>query len=173
MTFEELGENVGIGTTTAWEYAHGMAEFLAEVIGCPAESLAGQVAGKIFLVDGTLVPTCTWRHRRDLHSGHHKRYGVALQVLSDVHGRVHACSTACPGSWHDTQCFDEADLARTLADSGGWFGDCGYQGTDGVTPVKERPDRQLTEDERRFNTWVASIRCAVEQAIAHIKTGES
>ncbi len=48
MTFEELGEDVGIGTTTAWEYAHGMVEFLAEVIGCPVESLAGQVAGKIW-----------------------------------------------------------------------------------------------------------------------------
>lgn len=169
MTFEELGEDFGIGTTTAWEYAHGMAEFLAEIIGCPAESLADQVAGKIVLVDGTLIPTCNWRHRRDLHSGHHKRYGVVLQVLSDVHGRVDACSKAFPGSWHDKHCFDEADLARILANCGGLFGDCGYQGIDGVTPIKERSDRQLTEDERRFNKWVASIRFAVEQAIAHIK----
>jgi hypothetical protein len=69
MTFEELGEDFGIGTTTAWEYAHGIAKFLAELIGCRVESLQGQVAGKICLVDGTLVPTCNWRHRRDLHSG--------------------------------------------------------------------------------------------------------
>jgi hypothetical protein len=55
MTFEELGEDFGIGTTTAWEYAHGMAEFLAEAIGCPVESLEGQIAGKVCLVDGTLI----------------------------------------------------------------------------------------------------------------------
>jgi hypothetical protein len=41
-----------------------MAKFLAELIGCPVESLQGQVVGKICLVDGALVPTCNWRHRR-------------------------------------------------------------------------------------------------------------
>ena len=169
VTFEELGEDFGLGTTTAWEYAHGMAKFLAEVIGCPVESLRGQVAGKICLVDGTLIPTCNWRHRRDLHCGHRKRYGVTGQIISDVHGRVDACSKACPGSWHDKHCFDEADLAAILTSCGGLIGDCGYQGIDGVTPIKGKSHRKLTDDEHRFNATVASIRFVVEQAIAHIK----
>ncbi|MGH3898587.1 MAG: HARBI1 family protein [Pseudonocardiaceae bacterium] len=165
----ELGEDFGIGTTTAWEYAHGMAEFLAETIGCPAELLKGQVAGKICLVDGTLIPTCNWRHRRDLHSGHRKRYGVNVQILCDVHGRLDACSEAFPGSWHDKHCFDEAGLAAILADCGGLVGDSGYQGINGVTPIKDNPNRKLTDDQHRFNAQVASIRAVVERAIAHIK----
>jgi len=102
MTCEELGEDFSIGTTTAQgEYTRRMAKFLAETIGCPAELLKDQVAGKICLADSTLIPTCNWRHRRDLHSGHRKRYGVNVQFIRDAHGRLNACSKAFPGSWHD------------------------------------------------------------------------
>ena len=146
-----------------------MAEFLAEAIGCPAESLVGHVGGKSCLVDGTLVPTCNWRHRRDLYSGHRKRYGVVVQIMGTVHGRVDAGSDAYPGSWHDKHCFDEAGLAQILAGCGGLVGDSGYQGTDAVTPIKQRSGRKLTDDERRFNSQIASLRYVVEQAIAHIK----
>jgi hypothetical protein len=97
-TFEEPGEDFGIDTTTAWEYAHGMTEFLAETIGCPAELLKDKVAGTIRLVDGTLIPTCNWRHRRDLHSGHRKRYGVNVQIIRDAHERLDPCSATFPGS---------------------------------------------------------------------------
>jgi DDE superfamily endonuclease len=172
-TFEELGEDFGIGTTTAWDYAHGMAEFLAETIGCPAELLKGQVAGKICLVDGTLIPTCNWRHRRDLHSGHRKRYGVNVQIICDAHGRLDACSTVFPGSWHDKHCFDEAGLAAILAGCGGLIDDTGYQGIDGIAPLKERPDRKLTDDQHRFNAQVVSIRTVVERASLTSRTGES
>jgi hypothetical protein len=169
MTFEELGEDFGIGTTTAWEYAHGMAEFLAEVIGCPVESLEDQIAGKVCLVDGTLIPTCNWRHRCDLHSGHRKRYGVNVQIVCDLYGRVNACTHAFPGSWHDKRCFDEAGLATILAGCGGLVADSGYQGIDGVIPIKGKSGRKLTDEEHRFNAQVASIRFVVEQAIAHMK----
>jgi len=84
-TLPELGEDFGIGTTTAWEYAHMMAEFLADVLGCPAEDLAEQVSGKVICFDGTLVPTFNWRHRRDLHSGKHRRYGANVQAVADIH----------------------------------------------------------------------------------------
>jgi DDE superfamily endonuclease/Helix-turn-helix of DDE superfamily endonuclease len=169
MTFEELGEDFGIGTTTAWEYAHGMAEFLAEAIGCPVESLKDQIAGKVCLVDGTLIPTCNWRHRRDLHSGHRKRYGVNVQIVCDLYGRVNACTHAFPGSWHDKRCVDEAGLATILTGCGGLVADSGYQGIDGVIPIKGKPGRKLTDEEHRFNAQVASIRFVVEQAIAHMK----
>lgn len=135
----------------------------------PHGLLKGQVAGKVCLVDGTLIPTCNWRHRHDLHSGHRKRYGVKVQILCDVHGRVDACSKAFPGSWHDKHCVDEAGLAAILAGCGGLVGDSGYQGIDGITPIKEKPDRKLTNDQHHFNAQIASIRTVVERAIAHIK----
>lgn len=85
LTLPEAGEDFGIGTTTAWEYAHLMAAFLADALGCPAEELAEQVSQKIILFDGTLVPTFNWRHRRDLHSGKHRRYGANIQAVADIH----------------------------------------------------------------------------------------
>jgi len=53
-------EDFGIDKSTAWDYAPGTAELLAQVIGCPAADLKGQLAGKLWLVDGTLIPTCNW-----------------------------------------------------------------------------------------------------------------
>lgn len=168
-TLPELGEDRGIGTTTAWEYAHLIAAFLADVLGCPAEELAEQVAGKVTLFDGTLVPTFNWRHRRDLHSGKHRRYGANVQAVADLHGRVAGASRPFPGSRHDKHCYDEAGLAQVAQASGGGVGDAGYQGTGLVTPVKKKPGRELTEEAKQLNAAVASVRVGAEHAIAHIK----
>jgi hypothetical protein len=138
MTFQELGDDFEIGTSTAWSYAHGMAEFFAEALGCSAEDLAEQVAGKVCLVDGTLVPTFTWRHRTDLYSGQHREHGMNVQVLVDVHGRLVATSTAYPGSRHDRWCFEQARFAALLAGAEGGIGDAGYQGCELVTPMKKK-----------------------------------
>jgi hypothetical protein len=115
------------------------------------------------------VFTFNWRHRRDLHSGKHKRYGTNVQVLADIHGRVEGVSRPYPGSWHDKHCYDEGGLAKVVAASGGGVGDSGYQGADAVTPIKRKPGRELTGGERLFNASVASLRVGVEHAIAHIK----
>ncbi len=169
LTFAELGEDFGVGPTTAWEYAHTMTAFLADVLGCPAEDVAGWVAGKVILFDGTLVPTFNWRHRRDLYSGKRRRYGVNVQVLADIHGRVEGVSRAFPGSWHDKHCFDEAGIDAVLAGGGGGVGDSGYQGVDAVTPIKKRPGGKLADAEKKFNTALASVRVGAEWVIAHVK----
>jgi len=169
LTFDELAEDFGIGKTTAWEYAHEVSSFLAETIGCRADDLKDDVVQKIILVDGTLVPTFNWRHRRDLHSGKRKRYGANVQVISDIHGRVAGVSRPYPGSWHDKHCYDEAGLAPVMAASGGGVGDSGYQGTELVTPIKKKPGIELVDSQSQFNAGVASVRVGVEHAIAHIK----
>jgi hypothetical protein len=169
LTLPEAGEDFGIGTTTAWEYAHLMAAFLADVLGCPAEELAEQVSEKVILFDGTLVPTFNWRHRRDLHSGKHKRYGANVQAVADIHGRVTGASRPFPGSRHDKHCYDEAGLEQVAQASGGGVGDAGYQGTGLVTPIKKKPGQELTDEQKRFNASVASVRVGAEHAIAHLK----
>jgi hypothetical protein len=169
VTFAELGEDYGIATSTAWDYAHAMTAFLAEILGCSTDDLAEQVAGKIILVDGTLVPTWHWRHRRDLYSGKHHRYGINTQVFATVHGQVAAISRAFPGSWHDKHCFDEAAVDKVLAEGGGAVGDPGYQGTGMVTPIKKPPGGTLADTETLFNTAVAIVRVGAEWAIAHLK----
>lgn len=169
LTFAELGENFGVSTSVAFDYHHAMTKFLAEEIGCPTDALAGQVKGKVCLVDGTLVPTWNWRRRRGMYSGKHKRYGVNVQVVADLHGRVEAVSKAYPGSWHDKHCYDEADLDTILTGAGGVVADPAYQGTTATTPEKKKPGTDLTKKQRRYNKSVSTIRVGVEWAIGHLK----
>jgi DDE superfamily endonuclease len=169
MTFQELGDDFGIGTSTAWSYAHGMAEFFAEALGCSAEDLTDQVAGKVCLIDGTWVPTFHWRHRTDLYSGKHRQHGMNVQALVDVHGRLVATSTAYPGSRHDSWCFGQAGFAALVAGTGGGVGDAGYQGCELVTPIKKKPGVPRAESDTEFNTALSKIRVGAEWGIGHTK----
>src|SRR5512135_3272899 len=95
-----------------------MVAFLAEVGAAQAE-LSVLVAGRVCLIADTLVPTVGWRHRQDLRSGTQRRYGVNVQLLVDLPGRLIAVSRAFPGSGHDGHCFREAggvDLVRQSAE---------------------------------------------------------
>lgn len=170
-TYNDLREDFAIGTTTAWDYHQVMVGFLAEVLGSTDDELPGLLSGRIFLIDGTLVPTFNWRHRGDLLSGKHRRHGVNLQLLVDVHGRIIAVSRAFPGSWHDIHCLREAGWVRLLSALGHAVGDLGYEGEPGAvyTPIKKKPNTDLTEDQQQFNTSFAKIRVAAEWGVAHAK----
>jgi DDE superfamily endonuclease/Helix-turn-helix of DDE superfamily endonuclease len=169
LTYAELGVDFGVSASTAWEYAQVLVGFLADLLGCPPDGLAGLVAGKVCLIDGSLVPVLNWRHRRDLFSGKHRRYGMNVQVLVDLHGRLIGASRAFPGSWHDMRCFTAAGWAELVARSGGAIADAGYQGSPAVTPIKKRPGIDRTETDRQFNTALAQVRVANEWGIAHLK----
>lgn len=168
-TFEELGETYAISDSTACDYFHLMAAFLADAIGCPVEDLKDNVKGKVHLVDGTLVPTWNWRHRKDLYSGKHKRYGVNVIVVADIHARVEAVSKANPGSWHDKHAYDEAGLDTTLAGCGGGVGDSGFQGTNLTVPDKKPRGGELTDKKKANNKRISTVRVGVEWCIAHLK----
>lgn len=168
-TFEELAETFAISNTTACDYFHHMCAFLAGTIGCSLEDLKDRVSGKVHLVDGTLVPTWNWRHRKDLYSGKHKRYGANVIIVADIHGRVAAASKPYPGSWHDKHAYDEAGLDTILAGSGGDLGDPGFQGTNLTTPTKKPPGGQLTDKQKANNKRISTVRVGVEWCIAHVK----
>ena len=169
-TYQELGADFGVTGQTAWNNVQPIVAFLADVLACDTqEDLSALVEGKICLVDGSLVVVCNWRPRTDLYSGQHRRYGVNIQVVVDLHGRVITISRAFPGSWHDMRCFHEAGLARLLNGAGGLIADKGYQGSSAVTPVKKKPGADLAEPEVALNRRLSTIRVAVEWAIAHLK----
>ncbi len=168
-TYGELGEDVGVVASTAWEYVQLMTGFLAEVLGCGLEELPALVAGKVCLVDNTLVPTFNWRYRHDLYSGKHRRYGVSVAVLADLHGRVRGTGRAHPGSRHDAWCFGQDRLRQRLGRAGAVVGDAGYQGCGIITPIKKKPGVPRCAADKQFNTAVARLRVGVEWAIAHLK----
>ena len=169
-TYEELGEDFGVTRQTAWNNIQVIVGFLADVLGCDTqEDLPALLAGKICLVDGSLVMVVNWRHRTDLYSGKHRRYGINIQVVVDLHGRIIAVSKASPGSWHDMRCFTEAGVAKLLERCGGAIADKGYQGSSAITPIKKQPGGELAAPDQQFNTRLSKIRVAVEWAVAHLK----
>ena len=139
-------------------------------VGGQAE-LAVLVAGRVCLIEGTLVPTVNWCHRSDLRSGKHRRYGVNVQLLVDLHGRLIGASRAFPGSWHDGHCFREAGWVDLLHHAGGGIGDLGYEGEPDVahTPIKKRPNIGLRGVERDLNRSLARVRVGVEWGVGHLK----
>lgn len=171
-TYQDLHEDLGVGTTTAWDYSQRMVAFLADTLGVGDEAqLSALVAGKVCLVDGMLVPTVRWRHRADLKSGKHRRYGVNVQLLVDLHGRLIAASRAFPGSWHDVHCFRETGWVPLLRRSGGVLGDLGYEGEPDVVhiPIKKRPEAERRDVERDANRSFARVRVGVEWGVGHLK----
>lgn len=170
-TYQDLSEDFGVGRSTAWNYHQEMVGFLADALGCADDELPTLVAGRVCLVDGTLIPTVAWRHRRDLKSGKHRRHGVNVQLLVDLHGRLLAASQAFPGSWHDVHCFRAAGWVRLVRQAGGALGDLGYQGESDVihVPIRKRPTVDLHGVERDINHSFARVRVAVEWGAAHLK----
>lgn len=168
-TYGELGCDVGVSASTAWVYVQVMTAFLADVLGRSQEELREAVAGKVCLVDGSLVSTVSWRHRADLYSGKHRRSGMNIQVIVDLHGRLLGVSKAYPGCRHDAWCFRESGFAALLGAAGGRVGDSGYQGCDLIVPIKKKPGLARADSDIEFNTNLAKLRVGAEWAIAHVK----
>ena len=169
QTFPELGEDFGLASSTAWEYYQLITRQLPRVLAVDLQALTESVRGTICLVDGMLVTVFNWRHRHDLFSGKHRRYGMGVQVIADLHGRVLGVSPGLPGSWHDLHCFTEAGLDPLIEAAGTAVGDSGYQGSGMTTPNKKKPGQARTESDIAHNTALAVIRAAVEWANAHLK----
>jgi hypothetical protein len=148
-TYVDLSEDYGVAPYTAWGYVNEMTRFLADVLGSTRAGLNAAVAGNVCLVDGSLVPVLSWRHRRDLCSGEHRRYGVNIQVVTDLYGRLIGVSRAFPGARHDQWCFEEAAMADLLAAGAGDVADSGYEGVgNGHTGQEEARGHQVAGRQR-------------------------
>lgn len=168
-TYEALGADVGVSTSVAWAYVQQMLPVLSELFGQDPADLAEAVRGQVVCVDATLVPVVNHRHRTDLYSGRHRRCGVNLQVLVDLHGRVVGISRWLPGGRHDLYCFTAAGLNALLGVAGGFIADKAYQGAGMVTPAKKPAGGQLPEEVRQANRSINKVRAAAERGVAHLK----
>jgi hypothetical protein len=131
-------------------------------------SLAART-GRVLLVDGTFVPTFNWKAVEDLYSGKHHDHGANVQVVADTAGRTVAVAPPLPGARHDSRAFTDTGLADLLIDVP-VLADTGYLGHDQLhTPLRKQPGRDRTGADKRAASSIATIRWAVEQAIAHLK----
>ncbi|GAA3065700.1 Helix-turn-helix of DDE superfamily endonuclease [Actinokineospora globicatena] len=121
------------------------------------------------IVDGTLVPTGNRRNVEGTRSGHRRRHGMNVHVVSDLAGRILTASDPLPGGTSDLTAFRTWSLASQL-DQDQTLADKAYQGSGMLTPYKKPARKDFHDpDMRVFNTQLAAVRSAVERCIAHLK----
>ncbi|NYH80217.1 hypothetical protein FHR84_003566 [Actinopolyspora biskrensis] len=104
-----------------------------------------------------------------LYSGKHRRYGVRLQLTTDLHGNLLAYSEIFPGATHDLTVFRRSSLYNTLNHTN-TIGDLGYLGSAITQPHKTPKNGTLDPDRDKVNTTIAFLLYPIERAIAHLKS---
>ena len=87
-------------------------------------------------------------------------------MITDLSDNVIYISEPMTGHNHNTTVLVETGTADILKAALSWIGD----GARDDQPDQETKARDLTDNEKKFNNQVSSIRAAVERAIANIKT---
>ena len=141
---------------------------LEEFVPDAAEAIE-MVRGRVVLVDGTLTPCWSYEEHRELWNKKHKTTGFNAQLISLLDGNAVWISGPLPGKTHDAKAFNETGTADIVKESGGGFGDKGYQGTGLVTPKKKPIGGELSMSDKEYNSQIASLRAPVERLVAHFK----
>ncbi|MEV0504824.1 transposase family protein [Streptomyces spectabilis] len=138
---------------------------LATHVPDPAEASAGRVV----LVDGTLITTWDWAGEGTrMFSGKHRDTGFNLQIASTLAGGLLAVSAPVPGSRHDMHAWRASHFPDAFAEREG-VGDLGYVGSGLITPRRKPPGQERSAGDKVANRSVNTLRAAVERAIAHLK----
>ena len=171
-TQEFIGETRDTSQPTISRYVAALVplvkEVLEEFVPDAAEAIE-IVRGRVVLVDGTLAPCWSYEEHPELWNGKHKRTGFCAQLIALLDGTAVWISDPLPGKTHDAKAFKDTGAAKIVENSGGGFGDKGYQGTGLVTP-KEKPEGgELTMSDKEYNSQISSLRAPAERLVAHFK----
>ncbi|MFE5546096.1 transposase family protein [Streptomyces sp. NPDC056534] len=129
----------------------------------------GASAGRVVLVDGTLVPTWDWAGEGTaMFSGKHRDTGFNPQVAATLSGDPLAVSAPVPGSRHDMYAWRRSHFPDAFAEREG-IGDPGYIGSGLITPQRKPPGRERSTGDKVANRSVNTLQATVERAIAHLK----
>jgi len=106
------------------------------------------------------------------YSGKKKRHTLKAEIVMQDNGRILSTSRTRPGRTHDFRIRKEG---KHLPGNSEKYVDSGYQGlqkrTNNVTlPFKRRKNKPLTEEQKKHNKRLSSIRIRVENKIREIKT---
>ena len=110
------------------------------------------------------------------YSGKHKAHTIKNTVVSDEMHFIHFLGYTWRGAIHDKAMIEQElpDFTHVVFDRQTLLKDTGYQGynPDGIAllqPMKKNKGVKLTPLQKRFNTWISSMRVVVEQAIGGMK----
>jgi len=167
-----VGDWFGVSQPTVSRIYRTMLPLLEQVTCNHRPPLPEALRGRVVLVDGTLVPignrtTDLTTHLQNF-SGKRHRAGLNVQVLADLSGCLLAVAAPVAGKTHDRAAFTLTGYDSLLADIP-TLGDLGYQGTSVIRPQRRPPGRGHPPHTEIWNRSIASLRSAVERAIAHWK----
>ena len=134
-----------------------------------AKDAIGMVKGRVVLVDGTITPCWSYEDHPELWSRKKGTTGFNTQLISLLDGTAVFISDPLPGKTHDSKAYEDSGIAKIAGNSGGGFGDKGYQGSGLVTPKKKPKGGKLLGWQKEFNAQVSFYRAPVERLIAHFK----
>lgn len=106
------------------------------------------------------------------YSGKKRRHTLKAEIVMQDNGKILAASRTAPGRTHDFRMRKEG---KPLPGNSEKFVDSGYQGlqkrVNNVTlPFKRRKNKPLTNEQKKHNRQLASVRIRVENKIREIKT---
>lgn len=144
------------------------------------DSLEGASGGVI--VDGTFTRVGRprgWLAQKELYSSHRGCHCLVYQACCDLDGNLLWVSAPFPGSTHDLAALERTPLAGLLASTNApVLFDKGYQGAVDrfglragrvFLPARKPPRGALSDADKDFNRFIASLRVKVEHVNEKIK----
>ncbi|WP_079143256.1 transposase family protein [Streptomyces noursei] len=166
---EVAAELFGISQATVSRRWTALLPMVEKVLATHVPDPTEASAGRIVLVDGTLVTTWDWSSEgTTMFSGKHRDTGFNLQIAATLAGDLLAVSAPVPGSRHDMHAWRQSHFPEAFAEREG-IGDLGYAGSRLFTPRRKPPGQERSAGDKRANRSVNTLRAAVERAIAHLK----
>ncbi|MFF4879678.1 transposase family protein [Micromonospora sp. NPDC000668] len=159
------GELFGCSQSTVFRIVCRLRPLLRAATAEVAGQVRLQAKRSAVLVDGFLAPTDNRTGVSDLFSGKRHTYGLNIQAVSDLAGRLVDTGLPVPGARHDSKALAESGIADRWAshlEPGGpsMLADLGYLGTGAITGIRKPRGADLTGVQRACNTAINSARAA-------------
>jgi hypothetical protein len=174
ISHEFLGLLFGVSDSTSIRVVNTMTEVLSKHFLMPERKIRlseEEKADLVYLmVDGTERPVQRSQKpgaRKKSYSGKKKRHTAVHQIVTDDKKRILAVGPAQDGRKHDKKIYDESRLEKPPDVLG--LGDLGYQGTVLEIPIKKLKKKELSKEDKKYNTWFSRLRIGVEHAIGRMK----
>jgi transposase len=169
-TQADIAETEGVSQSTISRVVCEWTPILAAALACWVPTGEDIPGGVVLLVDGTFVPSWSWKTHPEDYSGKHRTTGRNLIVASTLEGRLAYVSDPFPGKTHDMEAIRRTSILETPKVS--WIADLGFVGDDRImTPIRRLPGQtKLDLADAEFNRQVRKLRAPAERANAQLKT---
>ena len=165
-TFDELGAMFGISESYANKLYHRSLDILVQALRLPGKNALLDEDIQAILLDVTEQPIeRPTRKQRQFYSGKKTRHTIKAQLIVCVKTLQILLVVCGKGHTHDFTLLKHCQL-RILKNLKK-YADSGYQGLvklypNSFTPIKKPRNRELTQEEKRYNRELAKLRIAIE-----------